>query len=259
MEIEFNLDLEKPTLGGILTLLSEATILIEKSEVKVINLYIYGKYLDFSWLQSIENNVLINYKYPINVLTKKPYEPCYPLKELNLTNFSYYSTNRLSLLSKKFNTKPILHWSQSLENSVTKKINHINSEFITIHMKYGYPVDIDLSHADPSIWTRALKTVLKNTDATMVIVGDDSPPRGLEYSERLLTAKTLELNLSEQLSLISRSIGFVGTASGICSGAIFSAIPYTIYKSPDHHAIQMQDELEMTDNLPFAHDFQKII
>ena len=50
MNISLNLDLEKPTLGGLLTLLVEANMLMGKESTEELNLYIFGDNLDINWL-----------------------------------------------------------------------------------------------------------------------------------------------------------------------------------------------------------------
>ena len=51
---------------------------------------------------------------------------------------------------------------------------------------------------------------------------------------------------------------FLGMASGPCNVAIFSKIPYAIYKNPDHHSKEMKRELGTKDHFSFAGSYQKI-
>jgi hypothetical protein len=61
------------------------------------------------------------------------------------------------------------------------------------------------------------------------------------------------------MNLIQNSVGFIGTASGICSGAVFSEVPYFVYKSPEHHKEQFEKELKKQETFPFSALNQKII
>ncbi len=259
MNLEFNLNLEKPTLGGILTLLTEATILLQKLEVKKMKLYVYGKYLDLKWLDNINMNILKNYNYPVTTIIREPDQYSYPSERFQDKNFSYYSTARLSELYQEFKIRPSLYWSTKMQKQVAEKLSNINDKIIAIHMKNMVSSDSFSSNADPLVWSSAINEVSRNSESTFIIVGDDPPPMELKFGENLLYAKSLELNLSEQLSLIARSSGFIGTASGICSGAIFSDVPYVIFKSPSHHYEQMQEELGDADSLSFSVPGQKIL
>jgi len=258
LDLLLNFDLEQPTLGGVLTLLAEATVLIKNDQIKHFNLYVYGEYLDSIWLDHLEKNILRHYKYPITTLKRVPDCDGYPSERFNDKNFSYYSTSRLSDLYQKFKIRPSLSWSPRTQSQVTEKLSCINGKIITIHMKNVFPSNLKFSNADPFLWSSAINEVLRNSESTFILVGDDPPPLELKFGENLLTAKSLGLNLSEQLSLIARSSGFIGTASGICTGAIFSDVPYVIFKSPSHHYDQMQEELGDADSFSFSMSDQKI-
>jgi hypothetical protein len=47
-------------------------------------------------------------------------------------------------------------------------------------------------------------------------------------------------------------------ASGPCAMAMFSAVPYVIYKNPSHHVQEMIEELGAADHFPFSLPCQKI-
>ena len=66
-------------------------------------------------------------------------------------------------------------------------------------------------------------------------------------------------SLSRDLALIQTASIFMGMTSGPCNMALFSDIPYAIYKNPDHDVEEMAIELGKADRFPFAMPFQKIM
>ncbi len=260
MDISLDLDLEKPTLGGLLTLLVEASMIMGKDTTEDLNLYIFGDNLDLNWLNKMKDQILDHYFHKVNVFLKQPIKVCYPFDRHNKNRFSYYSTDRVQDLSSKLKIKPTLLWANGLQQSLLGKTKTLNPKIITVHLKRVAPFDVNESNAQTQVWGRALKSFLDFVpELDVILVGKDPTAAEIELNPRITRADELGLTLGEQMKLIQNSVGFIGTASGICSGAVFSEVPYFIYKSPEHHKEQFERELENKKNFTFSMSNQRII
>lgn len=260
MNISLNLDLEKPTLGGLLTLLVEANMVRGKESTEDLNLHVFGNNLDLHWLNRMKDQILDNYAHTINIILKQPLNPCYPFDRYTKNDFSYYNTERIQELYSKLKIKPILRWKESLQKSLLQKSKTLSPKFITVHLKRVFPFDVNESNAQAEVWAEALKYFLDICpELDVILVGNDPTPMEIELGPRIRRADDIGLTLGEQMNLIQNSLGFIGTASGICSGAVFSEVPYFVYKSPEHHKKQFGKELKNKESFPFAQLNQKII
>ena len=260
MNISLNLDLEKPTLGGLLTLLVEAKMIMGKESTEDLNLHVFGNNLDLNWLNRMQDQILDNYAHTVNIILKQPPNLCYPFDRYTKNGFSYYNTERIQDLYSKLKIKPILLWREGLQQSVLKKSKTLSPKIITIHLKRVFHFDVNESNAQAEVWAKALRYFLDfSTELDVILVGNDPTPAEIELGPRIRRADDIGLNLGEQMNLIQNSVGFIGTASGICSGAVFSEVPYFIYKSPGHHEEQIGRELKNEENFPFSTVNQKII
>ena len=260
MDISLNLDLEKPTLGGLLTLLVEASMLMGKESTEGLNLHVFGNNLDLSWLNRMQYQILDNYEHKVNVILKKPSNLCYPFDRNTKNGFSYYNTERIQDLYSKLKIKPILGWREGFQQSVFQKSKTLSPKIITVHLKRVFPFEVNESNAQAEVWAEALRYFLdSSTELDVILVGNDPTPIEIELGPRIRRADDIGLTLGEQMNLIQNSAGFMGTASGICSGAVFSEVPYFIYKSPEHHKEQFAMELKNEEIFSFSALNQKII
>ena len=260
MNISLNLDLEKPTLGGLLTLLVEANMVMGKESTEDLNLHVFGNNLDLNWLNRMQDQILDNYAHTVNIILKQPPNLCYPFDRYTKNGFSYYNTERIQDLYSKLKIKPILLWREGLQQSVFQKSKTLSPKIITIHLKRVFPFDVNESNAQAEVWAKALRYFLDfSTELDVILVGNDPTPAEIELGPRIRRADDIGLNLGEQMNLIQNSVGFIGTASGICSGAVFSEVPYFIYKSPEHHKEQFATELKNEEIFSFSALNQKII
>ena len=260
MNISLNLDLEKPTLGGLLTLLVEAKMIMGKESTEDLNLHVFGNNLDLNWLNRMQDQILDNYAHTVNIILKQPPNLCYPFDRFTRRGFSYYNTERIQDLYSKLRIKPILRWKEDFQQSVFQKSKTLSPKIITIHLKRVFPFDVNESNAQAEVWAKALKNFIDcYPEVDVILVGNDSTPIEIELGPRIRRADDIGLTLGEQMILIQNSVGFIGTASGICSGAVFSEAPYFVYKSPEHHKEQFGKELKNKESFPFAALNQKII
>jgi hypothetical protein len=62
---------------------------------------------------------------------------------------------------------------------------------------------------------------------------------------------SIGLSISQQAYLVSESSFFMGIASGLCTPAMLSRVPYVILKHPSYHMAEMKKEL-FDSRLPWA-------
>ena len=222
MNISLNLDLEKPTLGGLLTLLVEAKMVMGKESTEDLNLHVFGNNLDLNWLNKMQNQILDNYVHTVNIILKEPPNLCYPFDRYTKNGFSYYNTERIQDLYSKLKIKPILHWREGLQKSVLQKSKSLSPKIITVHLKRVFPFDVNESNAQADVWAQAIRHFLDfSPELDVILVGNDPTPTKIELGPHIRRADDLGLTLGEQMNLIQNSVGFIGTASGVCSGALF--------------------------------------
>jgi hypothetical protein len=231
-----------------------------KEYTEDLNLHVFGNNLDLNWLNRMQDQILDNYAHTVNIILKQPPNLCYPFDRYTKNGFSYYNTERIQDLYSKLKIKPILLWREGLQESVFQKSKTLSPKIITIHLKRVFPFDVNESNAQAEVWAKALRYFLDfSTELDVILVGNDPTPTEIELGPRIRRADDIGLNLGEQMNLIQNSVGFIGTASGICSGAVFSEVPYFIYKSPEHHKEQFATELKNEEIFSFSALNQKII
>ena len=99
-------------------------------------------------------------------------------------------------------------------------------------------------------------SIINYPDISFFLIGDDEVEIDLSSIPNVVSAKDYDLNLAQQLALVSKSYGFIGMASGISSAANFSDIPYVIIKDPSHHSYEMEEELGEGDYFNFSCESQ---
>lgn len=92
-----------------------------------------------------------------------------------------------------------------------------------------------------------------------VLLGNDK--FDFEYStlSNVVRSKDLKLTLPQELALIHSSELFLGTCSGFFNAALFSAVPYLVFKNPLVHQQQMIDEIGDKTYYSFASHKQYIV
>ena len=115
---------------------------------------------------------------------------------------------------------------------------------IFVHLKNISPYNEEESNVNWEVWKRFFnKSFLDLPEIVFCLIGDDKIEIDLNSFDNVILAKDKNLSLAQQLALVARSYGFIGLASGLCSAANFSNIPYVIIKHPSHHAYEMDREL----------------
>ena len=116
------------------------------------------------------------------------------------------------------------------------------------------------SNADFNAWFEFLNQCCrKNPQVKFILIGNENvDPRIIKLSN-VIVSRNYRCNLLQDLAIIQTSSMFMGMSSGPCNLALFSSIPYVIYKNPDHDAEEMDLALGNNDKLSFAGPYQKMI
>ena len=127
---------------------------------------------------------------------------------------------------------------------------------VAVHLKNA-PGKKNESNADLPHWEVFFTECRKDPNIAFVIVGNDPTPKSIKNLPNVFT--TFESNLALHLGIIQIADMFIGMASGPANAAIFSSVPYVIFKNPKQHPNEMKSELGDSDAFPFALPTQKIL
>ena len=101
-----------------------------------------------------------------------------------------------------------------------------------------------LSKGIEGLWSKAIESFISSKPNTsIVLIGSDSRHFRKFDSNRIYNAHLEGLNLSEQLSLVEKSSGFVGMSAGPSVVALLGSTPYYVFKDASHHKTLMDQEL----------------
>ena len=129
---------------------------------------------------------------------------------------------------------------------------------VVVHLKNN-PRERGCSNADFDAWFTFFQKCSSRYDVKFILVGNEMIDQRILGLPNILVARDLESDLSRDLALIQTAFAFMGMSSGPCNLAVFSKVPYAIFKNPNHDAEQMALELGEADRFPFAIGFQKIL
>ena len=256
LQLNWDLGIERLTLGGALVLRQEAEILSILNNFDQINLNISYDPISQNFPEKIFDTVFnssaITFNQISNLSDKVTNWPSDLM--LKATNFSYYSFERITQLYENKNVQVNLSWKEEIKNKTKLFTNKFYKPIVTVHLKYIPPYNILDSNADINEWSRFLS---ENKNFDFIIIGDDKLPDEITNLSNVHYAN--ELALSCQLCLVSNSIAFLGTASGICNAAFFSQTPFVVFKHPLHHINEMQNELGNNNKFNFSSNKQLLL
>jgi hypothetical protein len=256
LQLNWDLGIERLTLGGALVLRQEAEILSILNKFDQINLNISydptSQNFPEKIFDAVFNSSAINFNQFSNLSGKVTNWPLDIM--LKSTNFSYYSFERISQLYENNNVQVDLSWKEDIIKETKLFVNKFIKPIITVHLKYISPYNISDSNADIIEWRTFIS---KNKDFDFIIIGDDKLPDEITNLSNVHYAS--ELSLSCQLCLVSNSTAFLGTASGVCNAAFFSQTPFVVFKHPLHHINEMQNELGNNNKFNFSSNKQLLL
>lgn len=129
---------------------------------------------------------------------------------------------------------------------------------VVVHLKNN-PRETGCSNAAQHEWAAFFDSCLDRHDVKFLLIGNEGIAESISKLSNVVVARNYDLQLPEELALIELSFLFMGMASGPCTFALFGETPYLIYKNPEHHAKEMEKELEGHDHFSFAKPFQKVL
>ena len=256
---KFFLDLSDSStnLGGILTyrriceVVTEynnnlsITLLLNRNCLRKFNFFLTKKIFNASFFRVNFYDILSKDKLMSDMYSQEKQVP-------------YYSTQPLVNICKLTGLPLQLKWSKVVKEKVLQISRAIGGRIICVHVKNQQAGNFKLSNADVSIWEKAIRKVL-HRGISVVALGHDIPRelRAVNHSKMFVLADIND-DIVVHLAFPQICDGFVGMASGISSAAIYSSIPYVIYKHPRHDASDMSKEL-VNGKIPLSFDNQKII
>jgi len=157
---------------------------------------------------------------------------------------------KLILLSISEDRKQyVLNW---LQKAVPKKLP------VVVHLKNN---NIGTkSNANVDEWLSFFNTCHhEQLPVHFILIGND--PYGPRYQQcpNVSLAQADQGGLLFDLSMIQACFMFMGMASGPCNMALFSGVPYLIWKHPDHHVQEMDREFQGHSQFLFANEYQKFM
>ena len=259
VNLDWDLDRERPTLGGLLTLLVEGDMKHARAGETTFELFVHGRSADHEDTRGLVSAVTVNFFHHVSVNYSVAPVGTWPIFDIKEGAPSYFSLDRVNRIFAREHVKPLLRWNRETDLACHALRAQLAPVVLAVHLKHIEPLKPEESNADGSVWLRALTSFLSKGDRAVILIGDDPLPNGLELGPNLIRGSDLGLDIGGQLALVNKCSGFIGMASGVASSAIFSTTPYVVFKHPDHDYYEMQRELGDADRLPFAYANQRIL
>lgn len=180
--------------------------------------------------------------------------------EQGILNYDYGNTLFLKKFFKDYSFIPYLSCREELARWAMGFLQSyvFPSMPVVIHLKNN-PNEENCSNANFDEWFSFFRACNLHYDVKFILIGNEEIDKRIHNLPNTILARDFGSNLSRDLALIQTACIFMGMASGPCQMALFSDVPYVIYKNPDHHAKEMQLEMGREDQFPFASSLQKVL
>jgi len=259
VQLAWDLDLEKPTLGGALVLRQEGELLAEMRGQKGIQVFMSGKASGDAVIRRLKETVYSSSRYEFDFQNGRVFDGAWPpVHERASDGFSYFSFSRLVTLHRTYGLIPRLRWCSDIAKRAIGFRHRFNGKLIAVHLRNVHPFTEEESNANGASWSVFFASRAHENNVEFLLVGDDAIPAGIVLGRGVHRATDLGIDLATQLELIGRTDGFLGMASGICTAANLSETPHVIFKHPAHHTAEMEVELAGADQFPFAASRQRL-
>jgi len=258
LHLIWDLERERPTLGGSLVLRQEGELLSAINGYTTITVHVAGLSISDPLVAHLSQTVFGASAIPFSLTQShgdfsQELAPVWPtIEERAEPGFSYFSFSRLVALHEKRQLTPRLRWQSTISNRAKAIRAHYDGKLVCLHLRYAPPYSPEESNAVGHVWNQFLRTHAKKGVLEFFLLGDDSLPPGLTLPLGAVRATDAGLDLATQLALVAHADAFLGMASGLCTAANLSDTPHVIFKHPDHHTLQMQREFGDGDRFPFA-------
>jgi hypothetical protein len=259
-DFTWNSVVEPPTLGGLLTVIAEAEMVTSMIKAPMYRLQVISEKFPSPIIEKFTNEVISRIRgCQMAEARDKPVLTWFDTHLPELTKSSHYDYAVLHKLIESGGKAPRLTWSSQTFDRVVELRSCLPAKTIAFHLKRVAPFDPEDSNAEMAVWSEAIERISRDDGIAILLVGDDQVTQKITPIHRVFPVKEFNLDLGEQLALIGLCTGYLGMASGLASAAIFSDLPYTIYKHPKHHSTQMDHDLGEGEHLLFAHEEQRIV
>jgi hypothetical protein len=257
IDISWDLSNERLTLGGALTLRTEAELISTISKQKKFFVHINIGDNKLAIVSRIFKVAFESSKLSFNMKKNSSRNSLYPNSFFPGLNFrESYSTLRIAQLYETFSIQPQIGWKRYIEVEAEKILAKYPKDSILISLK-NVESDFAGSKAEVDKWLIALKELHRLSGFSFLIVGEDNWEKNFFVDDFIFNLQEENIELTTQLAMISKVPLFVGTASGIATPAIFGTNHYTIYKHPKHHVDSIKQEVH-EGRFHFAQESQNI-
>ena len=205
------------------------------------NIYVCGGRSGFKALSISLKNTHLTWG-----LNERTYDSTLYIQEL------YKLTGKLQPLEFK---RDLQQWARKLIQGECDK-----TPVVGLHLKQsinwkGPPISL----ANNSVWYKFLSSAASRYKIKFLVLGDDPLDINIKKLPNIIVANEIGAEtFIQNLALLSECVGFMGMMSSICNYALFSNIPYIIFKNPQHHKEMMEKELRGENYYSFATEFQKV-
>jgi len=182
------------------------------------------------------------------------------LNEQGSVNYKYGSTLFIQKYYIERSSIPHLSCKETLVRWAKDYINRYITPAmpVVVHLKNN-PKLTGYSNANFKSWQSFFQSCCGRYNVRFILIGNEPIDPGITQLPNVLVARERGSNLPRDLALIQSGRFFMGMSSGPCIMALFSDIPYVIYKNPDHHAEEMALELGTDIRFPFSSSAQKVL
>jgi hypothetical protein len=257
IDISWDLSNERLTLGGALTLRTEAELISTISKQREFVVYINPGENNPKVIAKIFSIAFESSKLYFQAKFNDRGNNLYPtlfFPEVSIQES--YSTLRITHLHEIFALQPRISWKQEIEIAAEHTLANYPKNSILISLK-NVESDFADSKAQIEKWLLALREINESTGLSFLIVGEDNWDKSCFVDDFIFNLQEEKIELVTQLAIISCSRLFIGTASGMATPAILGSNPYTIYKHPKHHVDSIKQEV-VGNRFPFARESQNI-
>lgn len=291
--VVWNLDLNPLSIGGLLILFVEIQIQQIKNNIKSVELCIIGRGLGTYKSYVINNYFLLEIEKTIDLHLIERFKFLSIISDFsNLSKI--HLVENLSGFFTQFSEfqNQFIFWPSIKEISKLEKIcpstklaqrfygkNHFIPTIVchgdSLHwaekflLNFVYPAkpvivhlknntsERKCSNANFDAWYGFLKYFSNDNKYKFVLIGNEPVDDKIVSLPNVIISRDYGSNLPRDLALITQGSFFLGMSSGPCNVAIFSKIPYVIYKNPDHDVEQMNEELGEKNSFVFSTSSQK--
>lgn len=257
------IDIEaSPLLGGTLIVIAEGVV-----EFGFISICMYSnsmndidiKRINSILLMALDIEGVVGSSYTFRDETKISYGSC--IKHIHINNGRMIdSPSRLVEIATNNQIRKALIFKPEIYLSAIEKLRIKNNDnYLVLHANLTKNLNI-FSHQSKKLsmgiersWAKAIKRFVSGKFGIPVsLIGADAKYFRKFDLDEINNTYINGLNLSEQLSLIAKSNGFVGMSAGPSVIALFGSTPYYIFKDLNHHKAQMDRELGQENGYAFS-------